>query len=462
MPRIASLLRRSWRHFSSPLAVLFALTIALALAGNVGAAPSDGTPGATGLPGTVGPVDPTVTHAQGLFHRPVTFAGITVYTNDQGETATGAAPIDAVRGFTPPATGIARGPDFSITPSCIQPPDPAVRDRTTMSDAELESYGLPTHALIHDQAEWLQAVMSVRTRACTGRTLYRDGHMMRNTTLRPGHPAISRMAQAVGNNFVDVPNTFDQGGWSGWGADRFNCTVGTCPKITSTEGYWHIPTALYTGQLNDSMVAWYGVGGYEATDPNCDGGAGLVQVGTMSWHQAGADNVNYDMWVENTTAAPVCGQIEIINSSNSSIFAGQLMHAVVGGGTTHASVYINDQTIGWAYQSNNGSVTPWPTPDQNTAECIVERNHWNGGQALVFLHMADFGSVHFEWCRATTNYTTEAGIGNVANMIPDRFRYYNLSGSPQYCVTVDDFDDTPTIPNSSYFALSNESTYPSC
>lgn len=355
MSRIPFPLRCSWWRLSSPLAVLFALTASLtavlALVGNVTAAPPDGTPGATGLPGTVGPVNPAVTHTQGLFHRPVKIAGITVYINDQGETATGAASIDAVRDWEPPATGIARGPDFSITPSCIQPSNPAVRDRTKMSDAELESYGLPTHALIHDQAEWLQAVMSIRTRACTGRSLYHDGHMMRSTTLRANHPTNARTANGVGSNYVDVPNTFDQGGWSGWGADRFNCTAGSCPKITSTEGYWHIPTAFYTGQTYDSMVAWYGVGGWQSTDNTCgDGvGPGLVQVGTMSWHQGDAFTAEYDAWVENTASSANCGQVEVIGQDIYNIHDGQLMQAVVGGGSGHAGVYINDQTIGAAY-----------------------------------------------------------------------------------------------------------------
>lgn len=69
MPRITSLLRHSWRHFSSPLAVLFALTIALALAGNVMATPTPPTPP---VPGTVGPINSIVFRAQGQFTRACT------------------------------------------------------------------------------------------------------------------------------------------------------------------------------------------------------------------------------------------------------------------------------------------------------------------------------------------------------------------------------------------------------
>lgn len=176
----------------------------------------------------------------------------------------------------------------------------------------------------------------------------------------------------------------------------------------------------------------------------------------MSWHQGGAFNQYYDMWVENT-ASTNCQQFE----TGLDVNVGDRMYAVVGGAalSTAAAVYIADQTLGVAYQSIHGPYANWPNPDQNTAECLVERNHWQGGLGTVMQNMTDFGNVYFNYCRATTNYTTETGIGSVANMVPDHFWYYYLSGGELPCVTVDDFDSSS---NWNYYAVSNESTYPQC
>lgn len=267
-------LTRTWRTAARKALPMVLAVLALTIISLLSGGAMNVTRAAAGGP------DPRVLVPDATHNRPVHIGGYTVYTNSEGETATGAAPIDAVRGYTPPAIGFARGPDVT-PPVCLQPPDPAVSDRTKMSDTELAAYGLPTHGQIPDFATWKQVAMSIHGHVCTIRTLYFNGHPLMNSPARSSHATIASPTTrraAVGSNRVDVPNSFSDGGWSGWAADRYHCKVSTCPKLTATEGYWNIPTAFYDGRANDSMTAWYGVGGYEGTDPNmCDGvGPGLV------------------------------------------------------------------------------------------------------------------------------------------------------------------------------------------
>src|SRR5262249_22459400 len=154
--------------------------------------------------------DRSVAVPHGAYLRPVVVAGQTVYTNDRGETATGAVPLDAVRGFTPAPRGMSYGPDMPLR-DCHQPPPQAKVDHATLSDAEWLRYGLRTHTDIPDRAEWTTMVRALDHRSCAFKTIYRDGHTDRHGQADGGP------CQQHQDWWLECPAN-----WSGWSADRYH------------------------------------------------------------------------------------------------------------------------------------------------------------------------------------------------------------------------------------------------
>lgn len=498
MPRITPV-----RHRIRPfylLAVLPMLFAGLAAAPVVTAAP---LPPPGPLPGSVGPIDPAVLHAQGAFIRPVAIAGITIYVNDDYETATGAVPVDAARGFTPAKIGSSYGPQLPDLGCSDNIPDQAVRDHATFTDAELAQYGLPTEAqlgLPHD--EWVGAVRAANHRICGGRVTYSDGHPMHASTLerqQASNADARNMALDTCLNFcgpeadltttppgtncpgttvflcVDRHVNYSTGevAWMGFGTDRAICQSGSCPPLTEVTSYWHVPTAYYKGFNLDDSLTWVGLGGVHyngATTGHCannqtPGSPSLVQIGTRSYHEGGnpAPPI-YELWAENCSSN-IGGMITFGN-----IGVGDLVQASVGStsSATPSALFFEDYTAGLIMSLPNGpgsgwGVTSWPAPDQNTAECVGEEPaHPNPPWA----GMTDWGdTLHFEFCRAWTSYSasTIKGLGSMPGDTLLNFRNYVVNGGEAYCASTQWWDSLdPTYGYTSYYLHSVISTTPEC
>jgi hypothetical protein len=373
---------------------------------------------------------PRVRVAHGAFRHPVEDAGVTVYINDSGNTATGAVPDDAVLGFVPPAKGYAEGPERQ-TPTCQQPTPQGLRDHASFTDTELDRFGLPRLAAMGGDVErWQMLVRGSQVRACATRTGYQDG-----APIVVGNLAPSFARHTAYQGAYDFQHTSGVGAWSGWADDAYNHAWNG--YYVGMEGYAHIPypgAAPGTIDLsNKSLATWMGVGGFFGP---CGGDQPeMVQGGALSDYTY-LTGAYYHLFVENTGNPQNCAA-QLISGLSRSPNSGDLMYMIQGCGYVAQScnyMYVQDQSM--AAPNYWGGYTGGWAPSMTSAECVIEAYH--PGDYLGY-----FGTVTFEYCRTT--YTrfgvnTEAGIGNIAG------GYYRViqEWDPSYgldCVTVGNFTD---------------------
>lgn len=435
-------------------------------------------------------------HAQGAFTRPVVQEGITVYVNSHGVTATGAQPVDAVRGFTPAKTGESHGP-WTKPAGCFEGdlPPQTLHDHATFTPAELHQYGLRSAAdlgLPFD--EWASQVRNIEHVSCTSRTVYEDGvpltaGMLKRLQSQSNTQALDTCIDFCGAIEYTPPDTgcpgttvficvdrhtdhFEGGevSWTGFGTDRYVapnrtlCNPAVCPPLTEVTSYWHVPTAHPKGVNFDDSYHWIGLGGLHSFAVGCDGetsNPSLVQTGTRSYHFQGT--ATYDMWFENCSA-PNFGLQDTFFAPS----PGDLMDATIGSTdpANAAGIWLQDQTQHWTVNLPTGPGGTWPAPDQNTAECVSEvpAHNWPGGTPNgVWQGETDWGNlgIHFEFCRAWTGYNSASiiGIGSVPNDALLLWRSYVLDGVPTYCSSTQWFDSFNATYGYTSYAATALATY---
>jgi Peptidase A4 family len=224
---------------------------------------------------------------------------------------------------------------------CLQPD--AVQNSDTLTQPQLDAYGLPRHLVDIGYTEWKKITLSIKHHYCT-------------TTA-------TKMQSASDLAFEN---------WSGNIADGDN-------GYKEADATWNVP-CIAAGSPAGESSAWAGLGG--------DGNTNLVQAGTNSnvMHFLWFSIPTYNAWVENL-ADPTNPYERIVFH----VHCGDEMHVFINQGNY---MYIVDMTSGASAIQQFG-----PVANASSAECIQERTTDNNQMQPL----PDFRSIHFSTCHVTTS-----------------------------------------------------------
>lgn len=184
--------------------------------------------------------------------------------------------------------------------------------------------------------------------------------------------------------------------WAGYAA--YSQPAGSVSKVSGT---WVEPavTCLKTG--SQYAVFWVGIDGYSSSS--------VEQTGTLAVCNAGV--ASYYAWWELFPTNAIQVIPKLVVSPGDSISASVTdtnVNSVLGASFTMS---ITDRTTHKSF-SITGSQAPVyaKLPEENSAECIVERPAELTSSGFVLLHLANFGTVTFSSCEATVGGVS-AGVG---------------------------------------------------
>jgi hypothetical protein len=229
---------------------------------------------------------------------------------------------------------------------CLQPPQQT--NLLTLSDAELASYGLPSHAVISESpAFWSTALAHAHHRTCsTGPSSIKK---------HGASPHVTSHDKLLINNNVWADNE----------------AVGSRGTYRAATVEFTVPTLSLSNSSADVAI-WTGVGG----DNNRDGGSGVLpQVGIVA-NASGNDGCNdhqYNESVWELAGAP--NDNGAVNLPLSRLCIGDQVYAYVSSNLEtdgYNYYYIENETTG-SYNSHTQSGSGTYFSDSATGECVVER-----------------------------------------------------------------------------------------
>ncbi len=268
----------------------------------------------------------------------------------------------------------------SVNTACLQPPQNV--DLTTLSDAALASYGLPSHAVIRaNPAFWLVALAHAKHRTCGV-----NKRLSRRTTL-PRHTSSDI------KHITNDPN---------WADNEATGSRGTYRAATLT---FNVPTLAPNQPSNAVDSTWTGVGG----DSTYGGSVILPQAGvdaTASGRDGcGEPQYNYSWWEiagpndpgsTNLPLQRLCRQDRIYVYISSNLQSDGYNYFFIQNET------INNYNSYTTYDSSKFS-------DSATGECVVERL----GTLPIAQPNANSGNtIGINACEIINQNGTQQSVGN--------------------------------------------------
>jgi hypothetical protein len=171
-------------------------------------------------------------------------------------------------------------------------------------------------------------------------------------------------------------------------------------SVTKVSGSWVQPRVTCPSNGTQYAAFWVGIDGFTTQAVEQDGTLVECHLGVAS----------YTAWWElyPTNAIQVISSI-VVHPGNT-ISASVVYHA------PHAmyTMTVDDLTTGKNFTITAAQAPQYAAnPEQNSAECVIERPAEISHGVVSLLHLADFGTVQFSTCTATVGGST-SGVGNFA------------------------------------------------
>ncbi|HEY5002236.1 MAG TPA: G1 family glutamic endopeptidase [Ktedonobacteraceae bacterium] len=274
--------------------------------------------------------------------------------------------------------------------ACLQPPRQI--HVSLLTDQQLVSYGLPSHAIIaKNPQQWAKNFAHLKHRTCSS-----SAKTTAHRTLKFSNCALGTSCTSntwSGNEAGDVPGTF-----------------------RTAEVSFVVPT-IQTSDKNSAVSLWAGIGG----DTTFSGNSVLVQAGVISSVDSAGHQTNESFW----EVEPYQGVAQDLPLQ--SLTAGDQVYVEADSNAAFSGynyVYIENDTVG-DYNSHVDTATPFS--HSSTAECIVERPTVSGTPT----DLANFQTISFTGCdftRALADGTSDiAGVGTIPHSY---YTMYNTSVTP--------------------------------
>jgi hypothetical protein len=222
--------------------------------------------------------------------------------------------------------------------SCPQPPQNV--DLMTLSDAQLEYYGLPTHDILNqDPQGWSALLAHAKHRAC-GST----PDPQKKIHLPPARQ------HGTGNTGYTAPT------WAG------NVAYGSRGTYREAVVDFYVPTVVWNGSIDAELSIWAGVGG----DTGQTSPAKVVQAGIETQYAPGIGQYNVGWW----EVYPGYSQQNFLGGLNH----GDHIHVFVSSNVNNDGYdYFYVQDITQNYYNSYKDTASQDFSDSATGECIVER-----------------------------------------------------------------------------------------
>lgn len=219
--------------------------------------------------------------------------------------------------------------------ACPQPPQNV--DLMTLSDAQLQSYGLPPHQILdQDSQEWSYLLAHAKHRNC-------------GSTPDPKkriHLPPARQSGTANTGYTSPT-------WAG------NVAYGSRGTYREAVVDFYIPTVVWSSNLSAELSIWAGVGG--TTSPYK-----LVQAGVETQYAAGIGQYNVGWW----EVYPGYSQQNFLIDLN----RGDHIHVFVSSNVNNDGYdYFYVQDITQNYYNTHTDTASQDFSDSATGECIVER-----------------------------------------------------------------------------------------
>jgi hypothetical protein len=261
--------------------------------------------------------------------------------------------------------------------ACLQPPQHT--NLSMLTDQQLVSYGLPTHAIMaKNPQQWAKNLAHLKHRTCSSST--------------------------------NLGTTCQSNTWSGYEA-------GDNPGTFRTAEVSFVVPTIQTSDKNSAVSIWAGIGG----DTTFSGNSVLVQAGVVSSVDSAGHQTNESFWeVEPDQGAAqnlplqrlAAGDQVYVEADSNAAFSGDNYF------------YIENDTVG-DYNSYTDTATSFS--HSSTAECIVERPTVSGTPT----DLANFNTVSLTGCNFTrfnTDGTSDvAGVGAIPH---SSYTMYDTSVTP--------------------------------
>lgn len=275
------------------------------------------------------------------------------------------------------------------TGECPQPPQD-LNVRLALTDTQLASYGLPTHADIPDTTDWTNQVTADTTRKCTEGINTVQGNVEQNgqawMASRPHKPANALHATIPADPYG---GTRYSNRWAGWLADGGYLY----PQVSKASANFNVPCTDHpaVGQLGVMASQWVGVGGAYYSEPLIQ--AGVQEIGKTTF------SLSYTAFWEYVPQGGGGSGAHTMTGWN--IQCADHMYFYV---TTSGRVYLADNTRNLYSGGINtgGSATP------DSAEWIAERISKSSGCTSICLPLSNFHWIDWSSCY----YTDTSGVNH--------------------------------------------------
>lgn len=320
--------------------------------------------------------------------RKVVFAGALLALTAFGLHAAPVSHAAAAVSIPPTtATPASSDPDYHYTvqiPNCIQPPNQSKVDHATLTDAQLQTYGLPTRAQFKgDTPRFTALVRKLNNRACTD-TVYP------NKTLSDFASASSQLAKEVAktrtaqNEDPMIPATY----WAG-----YLTYAPTNDSWDGAEAFFNVADIL-SQTYRQTSADWTGIGGWQNINLVQSGIINEVNVLLQPEHYAVVDNVG-----------------NVVGSQN--------YNSTYGNGTNSLfNVNVGDAIYASDFNSCNGSdCTGFMSVDDESTETYGELEYGPGGATNTFecIHERTQGALESHELTKTTKVTYQQCDGQDHN-----------------------------------------------
>lgn len=229
--------------------------------------------------------------------------------------------------------------------TCLQPPQNV--DLTSLSDAALASYGLPSHAVIHaSPAFWSVALAHAKHRTCG------YGKSSR------GRSSFPRSTSSGGKHLINSAN---------WADNEATGSRGTYRAATLT---FNVPTLASSNPSNAVDSVWTGVGG----DPTYAGSNAVLPQAGVDAHASGTDGCGEPQYNESWWEVAGPNDPGATNLPLSRLCRQDRIYVYISSNLRNDGYdyfYISNTTI-----SNYNSYTTYNSSkfsDSATGECVEER-----------------------------------------------------------------------------------------
>lgn len=266
---------------------------------------------------------------------------------------------------------------------CLQPPQNI--DLMTLTDAQLDSYGLPTHSILdRNPKQWSARLAHAKHRTCGS---YPDP--LKRTHHFPSHQSNSP------NSCFGCPSV----NWAG--------NVDTGARGTYRDGSVTVTVPNINGALSNSNSDgsyWVGVGG----DSYITSPAEVVQAGVDTYKACSAcPQYNTSWWevypnIKPEQDLPLCR----LNTGD------QVYSFIDSNDNNNGKDYFYISNVSANCYNSHTETNQSYFSDSATGECIAERTGNNSGG---YYSLPDFGTEQFSGCTIDTN-TRVDGVGNYTHI----------------------------------------------